>query len=380
MDFKFNEDQEMLRKAARSFADEFLAEYVEGIEENDEMPREVIEEAAARDFMAVTIPEEYDGLGMGHLARIILLEEISRVSAALGMLLQVWHLGIHPIVRFGSEEQKQKYLPRMAAGELLAGLAVTESTGGSDPTAVQTEAVKDGDDYILNGRKVYITSSHLSKVVGVMARMADDLKSFTIFLLDEDCPGWRAGRQEKKIGFKGSNTGDLIMEDCRVPAANIIGKIGDGLKIGLNSIGEVGRAGMAAVSLGILAASLEDAVKFSNSRVLGGKAINKNQAIQIKLADMYMDLEMSRLLAYKAATLGDEGQRCDTEMAMAKYYSSEASVRSAKAACDIHGGLGYMMETPTQRYLRDALLVISSAGTTEIQQIIVSKAAIKKYS
>lgn len=380
MHFKLTEDQEMLRKAARSFADEFLADYVSIIEENDEMPKEVIEEAAARGFMGVTIPEEYDGLGMGHLARMILLEEISRVSASLGMLMQVWHLGIHPIVRFGNEEQKKKYLPRLASGELLAGLAVTESTGGSDPTAIQTEAARDGDDYILNGRKVYITSSHLSDVVGVLAKMADDPNAFTLFILDKDCPGWRPGRQEKKVGFKGSNTGDLIMEDCRVPAANIIGNIGDGLKIGLNSIGEVGRAGMAGVSLGLLTASLEEAVKFSNERTMGGKSINKFQAIQFKIADMYMDLEISRLLAYKAAAMADEGIRCDTEMSMAKYYSSEASVRCAKAACDIHGALGYMIETPTQRFLRDSFLTISSAGTTEIQQMVVGRAALKLFS
>lgn len=380
MDFKLNEDQEMLRKAARSFAEEYLAEHVPTIEEKDEMPASVIKEAAARDFMGVTIPEEYGGIAMGNLARMILLEEISRVSASLGMLMQVWHLGIHPIARFGSEEQKQKYLPSLATGEVLAGLAVTESTGGSDPGAMQTEAVKDGDHYILNGRKVYITSSHLSKVVGVLAKMAEQPDQFTLFLLDEDCPGWKPGRQEKKLGFKGSNTGDLIMEDCRVPASNIIGNIGDGLKIGLNSIAEIGRAGMAGVSLGILAASIEAAVKFANERTMGGKPIAKLQAIQFKIAEMYMDLEISRLLAYKAAALADAGVRCDTEMSMAKYYSSEASVRCAKAACDIYGGLGYMMETPTQRYLRDAFLTISSAGTTEIQQTVIGRAAIKLYS
>lgn len=380
MDVQFDETQQMLRKAARSFAEEFLAEYVPRMEKEDRIPPEVLQEIAGRDFLALLIPEEYGGLQAGYLARLLVLEEIARVSAATAMLIEVLHLGAYLVDLYGTAEQKQKYLARLASGKLLAGLAVTESTGGSDPTAMQTVARKEGGSYILNGRKVFITASHLAGLVSVVAKMEDDPGSFTIFLLDQDCPGWRPGREEKKMGFKGSNTGELIMEDCRVPAENILGQVGEGLKLALSGISEMSRTGMMAVASGIITAALEEAVKFSNQRLSGGKPINRNQAIQWKIADIYADLETSRLLAYKAASMQDRGERADLEIAMGKYYTAEAVVRAAKNACDIHGAYAYIEEYPVQRLLRDAHLCIASSGTTEIMKMVTARAVIKKFS
>lgn len=379
MVLKFSEDQEMLRKAAREFAEEMLAPRVEEIEEKDQIPEDIFKAMAERDFMGITVPEEYGGLNLGHVARMIVLEEISRILAAPAMMLQVNHLAMEPIMHFASEELKQKYLPALARGEIWATIAVTEATGGSDPTFIETVAKEDGDGYILNGRKVFITNSHISQVCTVLAKMADDPGTFVAFLVDKDTPGYKPGRKEKKMGFKGSETGDIILENCRVPRENMLGKPGDGLRIALGGIGEVGRAGMTGIALGILRACLDEAVKFANERLVGGKPISRFQAIQWKIAEIYTQLENSRLLAYRAAFMKDEGIRCDTEFAMAKYYSSEAAISAAKNTCDIHGGYGYMHEYKSQRLLRDAHMLVPSAGTTEIMKMIVARYALKNF-
>ncbi|HHY38428.1 MAG TPA: acyl-CoA dehydrogenase [Clostridia bacterium] len=377
MDFKLTEEQEMIKKSAREFAETVIAPKVAAMEETDEMPEEILKGLGEYGFLGLTIPTEYGGNGLGHVARMIVLEEIGRVSAAVAMTLQVLALGIEPIVQFGTEEQKNKYLPGLAKGELFSTVAVTEASGGSDPTAAQTRAHKEGDEWVINGRKVFITNAHLADVATVFARTADEPKpSFSCFLLEKGMEGFRPGRKEHKVGFKGCDTGDLIMENCRVPESQMLGKEGDGLKIALKAISEVGRPGMTGCALGILAASLEAAVKFANERILYGKPISKLQAIQFKIANMYTDLEAARLLAWRAAALKDRGERCDVEMAMAKVFSSEAAVRAANAAVEIHGGYGCMMEYPTQRYLRDASLLAPSAGTSDIMRIVIARAAL----
>lgn len=379
MDFRFNEEQEMLRKAAREFAEEMIAPRIHEIEENDEIPAEIFTAMAERDFFSVIIPEEYGGLDLGATARMIILEEISRVLAAPAMMLQVFHLGIQPILAYGTEEQKQKYLPDLAAGRRLATVAITEATGGSDPTGIQTVAKKDGDGYILNGRKVFITNAKTADIVVILAKMEDEPDVFNAFIVERGMDGFRPGRTEIKMGLKGSDTGEIILENCRVPAENLLGKPGTGLKVSLNAVGEVGRAGMCGCAIGLLTACVEASVQFANQRVLGGKPISKLQGIQWKLADMYADLEASRLLSYRAAALKDAGVPCDVEFATAKYYSCEAAVRVAKLTCDIHGAYGYMKEYAAQRYLRDAHLMIPSAGTSDIMKLVMARAVQKRY-
>jgi alkylation response protein AidB-like acyl-CoA dehydrogenase len=366
VDFTFTEEQEMFRKASKEFAETKVAPHVEEMEETGQTPREVIK----------AIPEEYGGLGLGHVARLIALEEIGRISSAVAMMLQVFHLGIDPIITAGSEEQKQRYLPGLAKGEKLATVAVTEATGGSDPSGIRTEYAKTDGGYLLNGRKVFITNSHLADTVVVLAKSADDPKCFSAFIVEEGMEGFKRGREENKVGMKGCNTGELSFNQCFVPQENLLGQEGKGMRVVLGAIGEVGRAGMVGCALGIHAACLEESVKFANERILYGNPISKLQTIQNEIALMFMDLDASRLLGYRAAAMKDRGERCDLQFAIAKYYSTEAAIRAAKTAVDIHGGYGVMTEYPVQRYYRDAIVLGPSAGTSYIMKVIMARAAL----
>jgi len=379
MEFQFSPQQELLRKSVREFAEGAIAAKVAHMEETDEVPWDLYKGMGKQQYMGILIPKEFGGSAMGHLARMIMLEEIGRVSAANAMAMQIFHLGIVPIVEFGNEAQKKKYLPALAKGERLATIAVTEATGGSDPTGIQTTAKLEGDHYVLNGRKCFITHGHVADTLTIMAKTGEGPKGFSAFIVEKPSPGFKLGRKEKKFGLHGCNTGELAMENCIVPRENLLGSEGDGLKICMAAISEVGRAGMAGCGLGVIVACLEASVKFANQRMLGGKPISQHQAIQWMISDLYMDLETSRLLSYKAAWMKDQKIRCDVEMAMAKYYATEAAVRCAKKAVDIHGGYGYMMEYAVQRYYRDAEILIASAGTSEIQRIVMARKALTSY-
>ena len=305
-----------------------------------------------------------------------MLEEVGRTSAASAFLLQICHLGIDPIVAAGNDAQKKQYLPALARGECLAACAVTETTGGSDPASLRTEARKDGGDYILSGRKVFITNAHVADTVVVVARTGEGSKGLSAFLVDKGTKGFRAGRQEHKFGLFGCNTGELIFEDCRVPAANLLGEEGQGLRIAFGSIGRIGRTGTAATALGILNACLEDTVKHANGRQLYGAAIGKLQAIQWQVSDIWLDSSIARQLCYRSSWLLDQGERCDAEVAAAKLFSTEAAVRSAKKAIDVYGGYGYLKEYAVQRYFRDAECLIASAGTSEVMRIVIANSAL----
>ena len=379
MEFQFSPQQELLRKSVREFAEGAIAAKVAHMEETDEVPWDLYKEMGRQQYMGILTPKEFGGSAMGHLARMIMLEEIGRVSAANAMAMQIFHLGIVPIGEFGNDAQKKKYLPPLAKGERLATIAVTEATGGSDPTGIQTTAKLEGDHYVLNGRKCFITHGHVADTITIMAKTGEGPKGFSAFIVEKSFPGFKLGRKEKKFGLHGCNTGELAMENCVVPRENLLGSEGDGLKISMAAISEVGRAGMAGCSLGVMAACLEASVKFANQRMLGGKPISQHQGIQWLISDIYMDLETSRLLSYKAAWMKDQKIRCDVEMAMAKYYATEAAVRCAKKAVDIHGGYGYMMEYAAQRYYRDAEILIASAGTSEIQRIVMARKALTSF-
>jgi alkylation response protein AidB-like acyl-CoA dehydrogenase len=326
--------------------------------------------------MGVCIPQEYGGTELGNLARMIMMEEIGRVSAACAFFLQIFHLGIDPIVIAGTDEQKKKFLPGLATGERLATCALTESTGGSDPMSLRTEAVKDGDFYILNGRKVFITNAHIADTVVVVARTGEGSKGLSAFVVEAGTEGYRAGRVEHKFGIHGCETGELIFENCKVPAENLLGEEGQGARIVFQAIGNIGRTGMAGTALGVLNACLESASKHANERELFGKPISRLQAIQWQISDIWMDLEVSRLLCYRASWMIDQGIRCDAEIAAAKLYTTEAAVRSAKKTVDIFAGYGYLMEYPVQRYFRDAECLIASAGTSEVMRIVIARSAL----
>ncbi len=387
MNFSFTPEQEALRKAAREFAEKEIDPMVKWMEEKNEVPIDLARKLCSQ-FGAFLIPEEYGGgaphAGMGHTARTIVLEEVGRISGAMAQLLQVHHLGEWPIIMFGSEEQKKRFLPDLASGRKIAGLAVTEPYGGSDIIgAIRTTAKREGDEYILNGMKIWITSSHIADVVGVIARTGEGSKGLTCFILEKGMKGFEPYKVHKEVGLRGCNVGAFLLKDVRVPVENRIGNEGDGLKIALHSISNVGRPGVAATALGITRRCLEESVKYAQQRTLYGKPIVELQAIQWHLTDLYMDYEISRLLVYYAAWLRDQnlpplskpGARVDAENALAKFWSVEAAIRCARKTIDIYGAYG--VELVPQRLLRDALSLIASAGTQEIMRLLMVRKALE---
>ncbi len=373
IDFTFTQEQEMFRKAAREFAETRVAPHVDEMEETGQVCEAVVKALAESEMMAITVPEEYGGLGLGYTARLIALEEIARVSVATAMMLQVFALGIEPFILFGNDEQKKQYLPGLASGERLGTAAVTEATGGSDPTGIRTSYKKDGDDYIVNGRKCFITNSHIADTLVILAKDEDNPKSFSAFIVEKGMEGFKATHEEHKVGFRGCNTGELSFENLRIPGQNLLGTEGKGLAVTMSAIGEIGRGGMVGCALGLQTACLEASVKFANERILYGKPIAKLAAIQNKIAEMKIELEAGRLLGYRAASMQDAGQRSSNEFAVAKYHTTEAAMKAAKVAVDIHGGYGCMNEYAVSRYYRDAAVVGPSAGTSDIMKVIVAR-------
>ncbi len=376
IDFTFTEEQELFRKAAREFAETKIAPLVPKMEETSRDWDPVIKALGDAEMMAITIPEEYGGLGLGYVERLIALEEISRVSVATAMMMQVGALGTAPIIIFGSEEQKKKYLPDLATGKHFATVAVTESSGGSDPKGCSTSYKKQNGSYILNGRKCFITNSHIADVQVVMAVDEENPEAFSTFIVEKGMKGFKPTHEEHKIGMRGCNTGEIELKDCEVPAENLLGEEGKGMRVAMTVISDTGRGGMVGCALGLQQACLDASVKFANERILYGKPISKLQAIQFKMADMKIDLEAGRLLGYRAAAIQDAGGRAGNEFAVAKYYTTEAAQRAAKMAVDIHGGYGCMEEFVVTRYLRDSFVLGPSAGTSDIMKVIISRWAL----
>ena len=376
IDFTFNEEQELFRKAARDFAETKIAPRVPIMEDTNRGWDEVVKELAEAEMFAVTIPEEYGGLGMGYVARLIALEEIARVSVATAMMYQVFGLGIETFIKFGTEEQKKKYLPKFASGERLATVAVTEPSGGSDPKGCRTSYKKGNGTYVLNGRKCFITNSHIADTQVVLAVDEDNPEAFSAFIVEKGMEGFKPTHEEHKVGMRGCNTGEIEMKGVVIPAENVLGGEGKGLKVAMAAIGDVGRGGMVGCALGLQQACLDAAVKYSNERILYGKPISNLQAIQFKIAEMKIDLEAGRLLGYRAAAMQDRGERSGNEFAVAKYYTTEAAQKAAKMAVDIHGGYGCMEEFPVTRYLRDSFVLGPSAGTSDVMMVIIARWAL----
>jgi alkylation response protein AidB-like acyl-CoA dehydrogenase len=381
IDFTFTEEQEMFRQAARQFAETVVAAKVPEMEETAQVSDAVVQGLGEAEMMALTIPEEYGGLGLGYTTRLIALEEIGRISVATAMMLQVFALGIEPIILFGTQEQKKRYLPGLATGERLATVAVTEPGGGSDPACSRTAYFRDGDDYVLNGRKCFITNSHIADTITVMARdgESDDPRAFSSFIVEKGMEGFRPTHEEHKVGMRGCNTGELAFEECRVPRENLLGPEGKGMRVAMSAIGMVGRGGMVGCALGLHTACLEISLKYASERILYGKPISNLQTIQNKLAEMKIDLEAGRLLGYRAAAMQDQGLQSSNEFAVAKYFATEAAQRAAKIAVDIHGGYGCMAEFDVSRYYRDAAVLGPSAGTSDIMKVIVAGWILKPY-
>jgi alkylation response protein AidB-like acyl-CoA dehydrogenase len=373
IDFTFTEEQNLFRKAARQFAETKIAPLVPKMEESGEDWEPAIEALGEAEMMAITIPEDYGGLGLGYVERLIALEEIARVSVATAMMMQVGGLGIESIIKSGTEGQKKKYLPNLATGKSFATVAVTEPAGGSDPKGCKTTYEKRNEVYVINGRKCFITNSHIADVQVVMAMDGGNPDAFSTLIVEKGMKGFKATHKEHKVGMRGCNTGEIELMDCEIPPENLLGKEGKGLSVAMAAISDVGRGGMVGCSLGLHTACLEVAIKFANERILYGKPISNLQAIQFKLAEMKIDLEAGRLLGYRAAAIQDKGERSGNEFAVAKYFTTEAAQRAAKMAADIHGGYGCMDDYVVTRYLRDSFVLGPSAGTSDIMKVIVSR-------
>lgn len=376
MDFDLPPQVRLIRRTVREFAEQTIAPLVARMEEADEFPRGLIKDMADLGLLGLVTPAEYGGSNLGHLARMVAVEEVSRVSASVGICLQVHHMEVAALADFGSPEQKARYLPALTRGDYLGTCAITEPTGGSDLLGMTSTARPAPEGYVLNGRKCFITNCHLCDAPLVVAKTSEGARGISAFVVEKGSEGFTPGRHEHKMGLRGSDTGELVFKDCRVPRENLVGNEGDGMNIALKTISETGRAGMAATALGILQACYEEAVKFAKERQLYGRPIAQLQAIQWSIADIYMQLEASRLLCYQAAWLKDRGRECSAEATLAKTYATEAAVQAAKRAVEIHGACGTMLEYAVQRLLRDAMVCISAGGTTEIGKIVVSRAAL----
>ena len=293
------------------------------------------------------------------------------------MMLQVFALGIEPILKFGSKEQKHKYLPDLASGKRLATTAVTEATGGSDPTGIKSSYTKEGQNFHRQRPQVFYHQFACGRhdYHSGQSRKTTP-KDFCAFVIDKDMPGWKPTHKEHKVGMRGCNTGELFFEDLKIGKEQLLGEEGKGLRVTMAAIGDVGRGGMVGTAMGLQAACLEESIKFANQRILYGKPISALQTIQNKIAEMKIDLEAGRLLGYRAAAIQDAGGRSSNEFAVAKYYTTEAAQKAAKIAVDIHGGYGCMEEYPVSRFWRDAAVLGPSAGTSDIMKVIIARWAL----
>ena len=379
MHLHFTEEQEMMRKMVRDFAQNEVAPEVERMELEDRFPEEIIKKMGELGLLGIPVPEKFGGAGMDYVSYIIAIHELSKVSATLGVILSVHtSVGTFPILKFGTEEQKKHYVTKLASGEYLGAFALTEPGAGSDAANLKTRAVKDGDYYVLNGSKIFITNGGFADTYIVFAVTDPDKgsKGISAFIVEKDTPGFEIGKREKKMGLHGSSTVSLTFENCRVPASQLLGEEGEGYKIALSNL-NIGRIGIGAQALGIAEAALSAAVEYAKEREQFGKPIFHNQGISFKLADMATAVEASRLLIYNAASLYAAGENCIKEASMAKKFASQTAVDVSIEAVQVFGGYGYTKDYPVERYMRDAKITQIYEGTTEIQNLVISRQLLK---
>ena len=376
MYFDTNEDHIMMRKMVRDFAETEVAPGAEERDEKEEFPLELWKQCGELGLTGITFPEEYGGVGADYTSYAITIEELSRVDASMGVTISAHSsLGANPIYKFGTEEQKQKFLAPLATGEKMGALGLTENMAGSDASATRTTAVKDGNEYVINGSKIFITNGYYADTYIVTAQMdkSKGHKGIAAFIVEKGTPGFTFGKKEKKMGIRSSATYELVFEDMRIPAENLLGEEGQGFKIALVTL-DYGRIGIAAQALGIAQGAYDQALKYAKERVQFGKPISQLQAIQFKLADMETQITAARLMVYKACELAStvEGRAVSQAAAMAKTFASEVANWVTKEAVQIHGGYGYTREYPVERMMRDAKITEIYEGTSEIQRVVIA--------
>lgn len=379
MNFSTDENVQMIRQTVKDFAEKNIRPNFMEWDESQEFPIHVFKALGELGLMGVLVPEEYGGSGLGYHEYVAAIEELAKVCGSIGLSMAAHNsLCTGHIMLFGNEEQKKRWLPKLATAEWIGAWGLTEANTGSDALRMQCVAKKDGDEWVLNGTKNWITHGITGNVAVVLARTGDLLDShgITAFVVERGTPGFRGGKKENKLGMRASETAELIFEDCRIPDANRLGNVGDGF-IQAMKILDGGRISIAALSLGIAKGAYEASVKYSKDRQQFGQPIANFQAIGFKLADMATRIEAAELLTHQAANLKNKGKSINKESAMAKYYASEVSVYCSNEAVQIFGGYGYTKDFPVEKFYRDCKLCTIGEGTSEIQKLVISRAVLK---
>ena len=378
MDFTLNEEQKMLQTTVRDFASKKLAPVADELDQAEEFPFENFRAMSEMGLTSMLIPGEYGGGGKDVFSTVIAMEEIARACASSCDIIDAHMiLCTEPIYIYGTEEQRKKFVPPLVKGEKIGAFGITEAEAGSDITSIKSVAVRDGDSYILNGAKVFITAGDVCNTALVFASVPElGKRGMTAFIVEDGMPGFTKGKKYKKVGMRAGTNAELIFKDCRVPVENRLGEEGEGMKICLSTL-DRGRIGIAVQAVGIAQAVLDKSIEYSKQRVQFGAPISQNQGIGWMLADMATQLEAARLLTYKAAFLADLREPFSIYAAMAKLAASELCMQASIQGIQIHGGYGYMMDSPMQRYFRDAKLTTLYEGTSEVQRMVISRALLR---
>ena len=373
--FELSEEQEQLRKEIRGFAAREIAPHVMRWDETSEFPQEAIKQLGQMGLMGVLVPVEYGGAGLGYVDYVLAMEELSAVDGSIGLILASHNsLATNHIFLFGSEEQKRKYVPKLASGEWLGAWGLTEAGSGSDAGSAHMTAVEEGDQWVLNGSKVFVTNGHYADlcVVFAVTGKGSAEHELSAFAVERGTPGFRAGKKENKLGLRASDTSELIFEDCRIPRENLLGKQGEGFLDAMLVL-DGGRISIAALSLGIARGAFEAALRYTQERHQFKQRISEFQGIRWMLADMATELDAARLLTMRAAAMKDAGQKTTLESSMAKLMASEVAVRICGNAVQLHGGYGFTKDYPVEKFYRDVKLCTIGEGTSEIQRIIIAR-------
>jgi len=379
-DLTLSEEQELVQRTARDFAREKVLPRAREIDEQGKVPNELLAEMASLGFLGIYVPESYGGAGLDALSYALVTEEINRACASTGVVMSSHvSLVVDPLLHYGSDEQKDRFLRPLASGEKLGCFALSEPASGSDAAAMRTSARRDGDAWVLNGTKNFITNGASADITLVFAQTDAPAKhrGIAAFVVEKGTPGFSVGKLEHKLGIRGSDTAQLVFQDCRVPAANLLGGVGEGFKIALSTL-DGGRISIAAQAVGIARACLEDSLAYAKEREAFGKKIVEFQAIQWKLADMATEIDAARLLVWRAATLKDRGEDHILAAAQAKLFASDVAVRAARECVQIFGGYGYLTDFPAERHYRDAKITEIYEGTSEIMNLVIAQEILKE--
>ena len=379
-DLALSEEQELAQRTARDFAREKVLPRAREIDEQGKVPQELLAEMASLGFLGIYVPESYGGAGLDALSYALVTEEINRACASTGVVMSSHvSLVVDPLLHYGSDAQKDRFLRPLARGEKLGCFALSEPASGSDAAAMRTSARRDGDAWVLNGTKNFITNGASADIALVFAQTDPNARhrGIAAFVVEKGTPGFSVGKLEHKLGIRGSDTAQLVFQDCRVPAADLLGEVGEGFKIALSTL-DGGRISIAAQAVGIARACLEDSLAYAKEREAFGKKIVEFQAIQWKLADMATEIDAARLLVWRAATLKDRGEDHILAAAQAKLFASDVAVRAARECVQIFGGYGYLTDFPAERHYRDAKITEIYEGTSEIMNLVIAEEILKE--